>query len=174
MLILPEQRDGLDLDEEPVGQPRSHGRARRVRRGEPLLVDPVVRLEVREIAQERRDLDHVVHPTAGRGQAAFDVVEDLPGLFLDPAGDERVIGSERDLPRCEHQWTGHDDRAVRRPRSGHVGWLSCIPGHGDLLSIRIGSPNDPVSPTVDATSAPLRAPCSSASSTVAPERRIAR
>src|SRR5262245_3465463 len=101
------------------------------------------------------------------------VVEHLLRLLLDAARDHVAVGVESDLAGGVDEVPGHDHVAVRWHGPGHVRRLTGVPGHpAPPISSNAGKPA--VSPTVVATAAPQRAPCSSASAGGRPARRAAR
>ena len=84
-------------------------------------VDLVHAGEVTEVGEVHGRLDQAVEAAARLIEDRPQVREDLLGLLLDRlAGDLRVIGPQRELPRDEHQPTGADrlrvGRALKRRR----------------------------------------------------------
>ncbi len=115
----------------------NRGSCRRLGR-EVLAIDRVHRLELGEVAQVDRGLDHVGEPESDGFEQPTDVVEHLSGLRLDPAGDRVALArsiadltGEEDEPVCfddlaERQAARLDARQVRdAPWHGHssMAWM---------------------------------------------------
>ena len=126
-------------------------RAGRVFAGEVAGVDLVDGGEVGDVGEQDRGLDDVVVPEPGLGQDGAHVLEDLLGLGLDVALDERAGGRvERHLPGDEDEragtLTGGDALGVRADGGGGVGRGDTADGHGFLVPAgRWGSAASPAS-----------------------------
>lgn len=132
--------DGLDLDTGPQrqgGHPEG-GPGREGLAGEVAGVDLVDGGEVGDVGEQDRGLDDVVVPEPGLGQDGTHVLEDLLGLGLDVALDERTGGRvERHLPGDEDEragpLTGGDALGVGADGGGGVGRGDTADGHGFLV-----------------------------------------
>ena len=132
--------DGLDLDAGPQrqgGHPEG-GPGREGLAGEVAGVDLVDGGEVGDVGEQDRSLDDVVVPEPGLGQDGAHVLEDLLGLGLDVALDERAGGRvERHLPGDEDEragpLTGGDALGVGADGGGGVGRGDTADGHGFLV-----------------------------------------
>src|SRR5690606_25731915 len=78
----------LDLDRIWAGELDAEGRTGRKMVREVGAVDPVEGFEVGDLGEEDRHLDHPIERTAGGREDRSDIVENPPGLRLDPAADE--------------------------------------------------------------------------------------
>jgi len=145
--------DGLDLNAGPQrqgGHPEG-GPGREGLTGEVAGVDLVDGGEVGDVSEQDRGLDDVVVPEPGLGQDGTHVLEDLLGLGLDVALDERTGGRvERHLPGDEDEraglLTGGDALGVGADGGGGVGRGDTADGHGFLVPAgRWGSAASPAS-----------------------------
>src|SRR5438309_10877386 len=100
-------RDAFDLDLRPAQERRTDRGSRRLVRAEPLRIDLVHRLEVREVREEHRGLRHAVERRIGRDKDCGEVVQDAPGLdaYVVAADELTALGVEGELPGAEHQVT---------------------------------------------------------------------
>ena len=67
-------------------------------RAETLHVNPVEAAEIARIVEPDANLADILQRAAGERQRAFQILEDLPGLRLDPADNDLTGVVGRDLP----------------------------------------------------------------------------
>ena len=137
--------DGLDLDAGPQrqGGHAEGGPGREGLTGEVAGVDLVDGGEVGDVGEQDRGLDDVVVPEPGLGQDGAHVLEDLLGLGLDVALDERAGGRvERHLAGDEDEraglLTGGDALGVGADGGGGVGRGDTADGHGSSFLLDTG------------------------------------
>ena len=137
--------DGLDLDAGPQrqGGHAEGGPGREGLTGEVAGVDLVDGGEVGDVGEQYRGLDDVVVPEPGLGQNGAYVLEDLLGLGLDVALDERAGGRvERHLPGDEDERAGlltaGDALGVGADGGGGVGRGDTADGHGSSFLLDTG------------------------------------
>ena len=140
--------DGLDLDAGPQrqGGDTEGGPGRERLTGEVAGVDLVDGGEVGDVGEQDRGLDDVVVPEPGLGQDGTHILEDLLGLGLDIALDNRTGGRvERHLAGDEDErtglLTGRDTLGVGADGGGGAGGGDTAGGHGSsfLLDTRVRS-----------------------------------
>src|SRR5712691_398178 len=115
-------RDAFDLDLRPAEQSGADRGPRRLVGPEPLSVDLVHRLKIREVREEDRRLRHAVERRVGGDEDSGEVVEDAACLDAHVAAADELaaLRVERELPRAENEVSRDDRLAIRTDGRGRA------------------------------------------------------